>query len=206
MTASSPMTVPFEPSAEPAVEPSAEPARPRKRDRAARALYREEFDALVRRDYAVLVAEAVLLTDDRRRAVRLVRRALAALWRDWARVREQAPSELVRERLHQDTAKAGRGGWWRRRPAAGTRPGADTLVALRAMPRVQRRALVLRHGAGRSLERIAAVEGASAHSVRLRLAHGAHALAHHHPATPTIPITISWAELQRLEQGEADAP
>ena len=81
----------------------------------------------------------------------------------------------------------------------------EPLVALRAVPRVQRRALVLHHGAGRSLERIAAVEGTSAQGVRLRLAHGAHALAHHHPATPTIPITIGWADLQSLDPEEVQA-
>lgn len=197
----------------PAVGPVPKPAPPtepgvthRRTGGATRAARRAEFDDLVVRAYPVLVAEAVMLTDDRGRSERLVRRALASLWRDWGSSREQDdPLAATRTWLHEQGLRrpGGRGRWWRRRATGAGRAGVDTLTALRAMPQVQRRAIVLHHGSGRSPEQIAALEGVSPRSVRMRLAHGAHGLAHHHPATPTIPITIGWADLEGADPDRA---
>lgn len=201
MTASSPAVGPV-PQPAPPTEPVAPP---RRTGRATRAERRAEFDDLVVRAYPVLVAECVMLTDDRGRSERLVRRALASLWRGWGTAREHDdPLEATRTWLHQQGVRRAGVSRWRRRASGTGRAGADTLTALRAMPQVQRRAVVLHHGSGRSLEQIAALEGVSARSVRMRLTHGAHGLAHHHPATPTIPITIGWADLDQAESPEDD--
>jgi RNA polymerase sigma-70 factor, ECF subfamily len=202
---------PVEPTEQAPVEawPTTPPVRSRRPGRAERAAWRAEFDALVAREHPRLVAECAMLVDDEGRAARLVRKGLERVWRDWQHAREEAdPGELVRAWVHQHTAArpgSARGRWWRRRATAGERGAADTLTALRAMPQVQRRALVLRHGTGRTLEQIAEVEGTSGQAVRMRLAHAAHAMAHHHPATPTIPISVAWPDLPDAS-GEDEAP
>lgn len=147
-----------------------------------RAARRAQFDRFVAREYAGLWAEAAVLLDDRDDGERLLHRALAAARRDWQRRGTHAdPADRVRDalvaRLGQDGLPPGDASW-ERPPALG---------ALRALPVVQRRALVLHHVLGRSVGRVAADTGASVPTVRRRLTHGAWALASRHPDAVTVP-------------------
>lgn len=155
------------------------------RRRVARTARREEFDRFIDREHAGLLAEVTILVDDHARAARRLRRALAGTWRDWERVREdRCPADRVRERVLarlDHGARTPRG-----RPVSGNRP--VTLTALAELPVVQRQALVLHHVLGRTVAQVAADTGAPGPTVRLRLAHGAWALANRHPHVHAIPV------------------
>lgn len=141
------------------------------------AALRVDFGAHLEANYQRLVAQLYAITLDAGEAHDAVQDAYSRAWRDWARIsRSPDPTGWVRNVAVRST---GRG--WRRVLAGlgigrGKRPvqGADprTAALLSALARLglpERRAVVLRHMAGASVEEIAAVEQTDTRTVTARL-------------------------------------
>lgn len=147
---------------------------------------RDEFSAFYASAYPELVAQLLAITGDAGLARAATATTLAKAWRSWPTLR-QAADPLVRARWsavmvaaeHQSTAKP--------RATKSTRAVVDDggevtedavlLAALRLLPPVQRRALVLHYMGGVSVNQLAALSGSSAEHVELLLDDGFTALA-----------------------------
>jgi RNA polymerase sigma-70 factor (ECF subfamily) len=147
---------------------------------------RDEFSAFYASAYPELVAQLLAITGDAGLARAATATTLAKAWRSWPTLR-QAADPLVRARWsavmvaaeHQSTAKP--------RATKSTRAVVDDggevtedavlLAALRLLPPVQRRALVLHYMGGVSVNHLAALSGSSAEHVELLLDDGFTALA-----------------------------
>jgi RNA polymerase sigma-70 factor (ECF subfamily) len=148
----------------------------------------DDFDEFYAATSRRLVGQLFAMTGDLREAEDAVQEAYIRAWQRWPRIQgyndREAWIRTVAYRISVNSwSKA------RNRLAAHFRAGRHaeqpelspdslTLVgALRKIPEAQRRAIVLHHLAGLSIEEIAAETGASAGTVKSRLARGRKALA-----------------------------
>jgi RNA polymerase sigma-70 factor (sigma-E family) len=147
-----------------------------------------EFDAFYAATGARLVAQIYAMIGNRAEAEDAVAEAYARAWQRWGVVSDYAePVAWVRAVAYRIAVNA-----WRRalnRRAAHARlgdaasvaePSADSVAlvhALRDLPAAQRRAIVLHHMAGLSVQEVAQETGASPSAVKARLARGRRALA-----------------------------
>lgn len=143
-----------------------------------RAELRVDFGAHLEANYQRLVAQLYAITLDPGEAHDVVQDAYSRAWRSWVAIgRTPDPSAWIRRVAVRSTIRSWRRWFSRRRPAIGA--GADPrtralLAALGRLSPAERRAVVLHHMAGASLEEIAAVEQAPVGLVEARLARGRH--------------------------------
>jgi DNA-directed RNA polymerase specialized sigma24 family protein len=139
---------------------------------------RVDFGAHLEANYQRLVAQLYVITLDPGEAHDVVQDAYSRAWRSWVAIgRTPDPSAWIRRVAVRSTIRSWRRWFSRRRPAIGS--GADPrtralLAALGRLSPAERRAVVLHHMAGASLEEIAAVEQVSVGLVEARLARGRH--------------------------------
>lgn len=135
-----------------------------------------------------LVGQLHAMTGDLTEAQDCVQEAFARAWRRWDRVQAyDSPEAWVRTVAHRlavsrfRRTRTGVRALRRHGPPAdapGTTPDRVALVAaLAALPEVQRRAIVLHHVAGLSVDEVAAETGSPSGTVKARLARGRAALA-----------------------------
>jgi RNA polymerase sigma factor (sigma-70 family) len=137
---------------------------------------RVDFGAHLEANYQRLVAQLYAITLDPGEAHDVVQEAYSRAWRTWAGIgRMPDPSAWIRRVAVRSTIRS-----WRRmfarRPraiAAGVDPRTRAvLAALGRLSPAERRAVVLHHMAGASLEEIAAVEQVHVALIEARLARG----------------------------------
>jgi RNA polymerase sigma-70 factor (ECF subfamily) len=147
-----------------------------------------EFDAFYAATGRRLVAHVYAMTGDRAEAEDAVAEAYARAWQRWSTVAHcNDPAGWVRTVAFRIAVSSWRRAINRRfahvrlgRPAPAPEPSPDTIVlveALRRLPAAQRRAIVLFHMAGLSVDEVAQETGASPSAVKARLSRGRHALA-----------------------------
>jgi RNA polymerase sigma-70 factor (ECF subfamily) len=143
---------------------------------------RADFGAHLEANYQRLVAQLYAITLDPGEAHDVVQDAYSRAWRNWSTIgRSPDPSAWVRRVAVRSTVRSWRRalariGIGRSRPI---RDGVDPrtgalLAALGRLSPGERRAVVLFHMAGSSMEEIAAVEQASVGTVQARLARSRH--------------------------------
>lgn len=148
----------------------------------------EEFDEFYTGSVRRVSGYIYALTGDRAETEDLVQEAYARAWHQWARVREHGdPEAWVRTVAYRVRVSR-----WRRVTAGvraqrrhGVAPDVPELsvdyvaiiTALRALPSQQRRAVVLHHLVGLSVEEIAVETGVAAGTVKSRLSRGRAVLA-----------------------------
>ncbi len=148
----------------------------------------QAFDAFYAERGPALVRQLHAMTGDLPEAQDCVQEAFARAWQRWDRIREyDAPEAWVRQvawRLAVSRfrrVRVGSGLLRRHGPSADVpeiSPDRVALVsALRRLPEVQRRAIVLHHLGGLSVDEIAAETGSPSGTVKARLARGRAALA-----------------------------
>jgi RNA polymerase sigma-70 factor (ECF subfamily) len=148
----------------------------------------EEFDEFYTASVRRVSGYVYALTGDRAETEDLVQEAYARAWHQWAQVRAHGdPEAWVRTVAYRVRVSR-----WRRLTAGvrahrrhGVAPDVPELsvdyvaiiTALRTLPAQQRRAVVLHHLLGLSVEEIAAETGVAAGTVKSRLARGRAVLA-----------------------------
>jgi RNA polymerase sigma-70 factor (ECF subfamily) len=147
----------------------------------------DDFDLFYAATSRRLVRQIFAMTGDLGEAEDAVQEAYIRAWRRWPRVRAyEDPEAWLRVVAYRITVNA-----WQKarnrlaahragrpRELPGLSPDLVALVsALRKIPETQRRAIVLHHLAGLSVEEIAHETGAPAGTVKARLARGRRALA-----------------------------
>jgi len=134
---------------------------------------RVDFGAHLEANYQRLVAQMYAITLDPGEAHDVVQDAYSRAWRNWVAIgRTPDPSAWIRRVAVRSTIRSWRRIFSRRPRKIGT--GADPrtralLAALGRLSPAERRAVVLFHMAGTSLEEIAAIEQASTTLVEARL-------------------------------------
>ena len=147
-----------------------------------------DFDAFCVATQRRLLAQLFAMTGDRSEAQDCLQEAYARAWQRWATIcAYEDPAAWVRTVAWRIAASRWRrsrvaASAWRRHgpPPDLAPPDEDTVVlvqALKRLPDAQRRAVVLHHLGGLSVEEIAQETGAPAGTVKARLSRGRQALA-----------------------------
>ncbi|MFR9798803.1 SigE family RNA polymerase sigma factor [Streptomyces sp. MS06] len=150
----------------------------------------DDFDAFYAGSVRRLTGQMYAMTGSRTEAEDLVQEAFARAWQNWGKVsRYDDPEAWVRTVAHRLRVSV-----WRKavnRLAAHRRRGPDddvpgvgvdyvaVVAALRRIPAPQRRAIVLHHLVGLTVEEIARETGARPGTVKARLSRGRRAMAPH---------------------------
>jgi len=147
----------------------------------------DDFDMFYAATSRRLVRQVFAMTGDLGEAEDAVQEAYIRAWRRWPRIRGYEDPEawlrVVAYRISVNSWRKARNRLaahrvGRQRELPGLSPDLVALVsALRKIPEAQRRAIVLHHLAGLSVEEIAHETGAPAGTVKARLARGRRALA-----------------------------
>lgn len=147
-----------------------------------------DFDAFYVGTQRRLLAQLYAMTGDRSEAQDCLQEAYARAWQRWATISKyDDPVAWVRTvawRISSSRWRRARNAaaaWTRHGPPADlAAPSVDSVVlvaALRQIPEAQRRAIVLHHLGGLTVDEIAREVGAPAGTVKARLARGRQALA-----------------------------
>ena len=149
----------------------------------------DDFDVFYAATSRRLVRQIFAMTGDLSEAEDAVQEAYIRAWRRWPRIRTYEDPEawlrMVAYRIAVNSWQKARNRLTAHRAGRhdelpGLSPDLVALVsALRKIPEAQRRAIVLHHLAGLSVEEIAREMGAPAGTVKARLARGRRALAPH---------------------------
>ncbi|MGI5130852.1 RNA polymerase sigma factor [Pseudonocardia sp. CA-107938] len=174
----------------------------------AAAQLRIDFGAHLEANYQRLVAQLYAITLDPGEAHEAVQDAYSRAWRNWAKIgREPDPAAWVRSVAVRSTMRS-----WRRMLGAiglgrrrGVADGVDprTHVLLQALGRLkpaERRAVVLYHMAGVSVEEIAAVEQVAAEIVESRLGAARHVVVE--GLADELPAVLAGAQDAQRDEGE----